>query len=161
MANTWVTTPLNYTAFGGELPSCDILTGAQGDIAPSFPALAALLRPRCGFIIVTGVSWGLSPCPVPGAQAGGSSPCLGVTGGCFAPLPWQSLPLHTLGMWDIPRVPTAPQGPGGRREAMERRGARLLPHPQHPGALRDWANFGRVLFWRKAGRKSAMLPHPV
>lgn len=35
----------------------------------------------------------------------------------------------------------------------KQRGAWLLPEPQHPSALCDWPDFGRVLFWGKAGKK--------
>lgn len=144
MANTWVTAPLNYAAFGGELPSCDVLTGAQGDIVSSFPDVAALLRPSCGFIIVTGVSWGLGPCLV--------------TGGCFSPLPWQSLPLHTSGTWDIPWALTAPQGQGSGGRPWKRGVRGSFPTPStrcFVGLARFWQSFVLEESGKKIGNAAA------
>lgn len=53
MINVWMTTLLKYAAFGGELPSCDFLTGARGDIFSAFLDVTVLLCLSHGFIFVT------------------------------------------------------------------------------------------------------------
>ena len=159
-------TLLKYAAFGGELPSCDFLRGARGDIFNSFLDVTALLRPSRGFIFVTlRHRRVLGAQPLPGPRGAGR---------WLQPVPGPRPPAGELGLFcPVAMAITAPAhllhvarpagatgthglaGPrGAARERGKQRGARLLSDAQHPSALRDWLDFSRVLFWGKAGKKS-------
>lgn len=161
MINMWMTTLLKYAAFGGELPSCDFLTGTRGYFflisschspTPTEPWLHHCHRRVLGAQPLPGPrgtgQW-LQPVPGPWPPAGELGLFCPIAMAITAPAHLQHVG-HPTGVAGTNSL-VGPRGAAGSYG--KQRGAWLLPDPQHPGALRDWLDFGTVLFWKKVGKK--------